>query len=129
MNRKESEVTKWGFNEQLLDAIGVTKEWLDILSKIELKDEVRAAKIIEVAIKLVAQICVLGLRKLGQKDQEIAEGLRGVILDNEYKVEHDSIYRYSIADQRPEPEIAAKLFVKYGQDNKGLYRRAEKRRL
>ena len=128
MEQIQESGNRFEFKDQIIDAMLVAKEWLNILSKIELKDEVRAAKAIEVAIKLSAQICVLGLRQLKQTDQDIAQGLQSIILDNAYTIERDAIYRYSIASQKPEPEIVAKLYKKYDHDNKGIFGRAERKK-
>ena len=105
------------FEIEVLDGIRVARDWLDLLYRIELEPDDRAAKAIEVAIRLSDQICVLGLRRHFDNDAKIAEEVSNIKLQAS-KIEERSINRYSLADQTPlEPEIVAKLILKYDEDS------------
>ena len=88
------------YGEQVIGAMNVAKEYLDVLSKIELTDEVRVVKAIEAAHKLSAQLSVFSLRERKIPSADIADRLKKQVLDNK-SVKYEAIDRYRLADQLP----------------------------
>lgn len=128
MTTEKSEIRgKMSFSEQVIGAMKVAKECLDVLSKIQLTDEVRVVKAIEVAHKLSAQLSVLSIRKRNIKSVDIAERLKEQVLDNKY-VEYEAIDRYRLAMQLPDPEIVAKLYRQFDLVYDGAPERAIKKK-
>ena len=115
------EIEEMTFDAKVRGAMSVAQEWLDILSKIELTDEERAVKAMEVSVKLAAQLFVFGLYKRSKTYAQITKELRQTKLRN-INVKHDQIEDYGIAKHMPEPETLAKLYLKYRKSTKAFGR-------
>ena len=145
-----------GLNETITSGIESAKNYLDLLTRIELQPakkevsepwdehDIKSAKAIEVAQKLLLQLCVLELRKryaindpdidgMSELDRRIAAMLEkdnkkvNLCSNEKANVKERQILRYATAEDKPDhPETAAKLLKLMDLENKGLFNFAQK---
>jgi hypothetical protein len=116
------ETKEMTFDEKVRSAMNVAQEWLDVLSKIDLTDEDRAVKAMEVSIKLLAQLLVFELKRQHISYNRVANVVSRIKLEDE-KTSHDSIRYYALAETRVGPEILGKLYKKLNKT--GAFKRVE----